>query len=36
MDKEDKYLYWLDIAEYDMVTAESMFNSSRYLYVVFI
>lgn len=35
MDKEDKYLYWLDIAEYDMVTAESMFSSGRYLYVVF-
>lgn len=35
MNREDKYLYWLDIAEYDMVTAESMFNSGRYLYVVF-
>lgn len=35
MDREDKYLYWLDIAEYDMVTAESMFSSGRYLYVVF-
>lgn len=35
MDKDEKYLYWLDIAEYDMVTAESMFNSGRYLYVVF-
>ncbi|NSW91702.1 MAG: HEPN domain-containing protein [Firmicutes bacterium] len=35
MDKKEKYLYWLDIAEYDMVTAESMFNSGRYLYVVF-
>ena len=35
MDKKEKYLYWLDIAEYDMVTAESMFNTGRYLYVVF-
>ena len=35
MDKEKRYLYWLDIAEYDMTTAESMLNSERYLYVVF-
>lgn len=35
MDKEEKYLYWLDIAEYDITTAESMLNSGRYLYVVF-
>lgn len=35
MDNQDKYIYWLDIAEYDMQTAESMFNSSRYVYVVF-
>lgn len=35
MNKEEKYLYWFDVAEYDMVTAESMFISGRYLYVVF-
>jgi HEPN domain-containing protein len=35
MNREDKYLYWLDIAEYDIVTAETMFTSGRYLYVVF-
>lgn len=35
MDREEKYIYWLDIAEYDMETAVSLFESSRYLYVVF-
>lgn len=35
MNKQDKYSYWLDAAEYDIVTAESMLNSGRYLYVVF-
>lgn len=35
MNNNDKYLYWLDIAEYDLVTAESMLNSSRYVYVAF-
>lgn len=31
----DKYLYWEDVAEYDLETAEAMFNSGRYLYVAF-
>lgn len=35
MNKKDHYLYWLDIAEYDLVTADSMYTSGRYLYVVF-
>ena|SRR5690554_1061031 len=35
MNNNEKYLYWLDTAEYDMATAESMFLSGRYLYVVF-
>lgn len=35
MDRKEKYTYWLDISEYDMVTADSMFGSDRYLYVVF-
>ena len=35
MDKEDKYLYWLDIAAYDLITAKSMMKSGRYVYVVF-
>ena len=35
MNKQEKYLYWLDAAEYDIATADSMLNSGRYLYVVF-
>ena len=33
--KEEKFLYWLDIAEYDLKTAEAMLNSGRFVYVVF-
>jgi len=35
MNKEDKYLYWADIAEYDMASAEAMLNTGRYAYVAF-
>lgn len=35
MDAVEKYLYWEDVAEYDLETAEAMSNSGRYLYVVF-
>ncbi len=35
MNTEDKYLYWLDVAEYDIHTAESMLKSGRYVYVAF-
>ncbi|MGO1527499.1 MAG: HEPN domain-containing protein [Senegalia sp. (in: firmicutes)] len=35
MNNEEKYEYWLDIAKYDLETAEAMFDSGRYLYVVF-
>lgn len=35
MDNEEKYLYWQDIAKYDLETAEAMLSSGRYLYVVF-
>mgnify|MGYP000914512626 FL=1 len=35
MKKEEKFLYWLDIAEYDLKTAEAMLNSGRFVYVVF-
>ena len=35
MDKEDKFLYWLDLAEYDLTTAEAMQISGRYVYVAF-
>jgi len=35
MNQEEKYNYWLDIAEYDMGSAESMLKAGRYAYVVF-
>ena len=35
MDSAEKYEHWEDIAVYDLGTAEAMFQSSRYLYVVF-
>ena len=31
----DKVRYWIDLAEYDLVTAESMFETKRWLYVGF-
>jgi HEPN domain-containing protein len=34
MTNEEKYEYWLDIAEYDLETASSMYNSGRWLYVL--
>jgi HEPN domain-containing protein len=30
-----KYEYWEDIADYDLETAQSMLDTGRYLYVVF-
>lgn len=35
MDRLEKYLYWVDIAQYDLETARAMMKSGRYLYVVF-
>jgi HEPN domain-containing protein len=35
MDAQEKYDYWLDIAQYDFETADAMYNSGRWLYVVF-
>jgi HEPN domain-containing protein len=35
MTPEEKFDYWLDIAEYDLKTAEAMFETGRWLYVVF-
>ena len=35
MDNKQKYDYWEDVAEYDLVTAEAMLFSGRYLYVIF-
>lgn len=31
----DKVAYWLDIAEYDVETAETLYNGGRWLYVAF-
>jgi len=35
MTAQEKYEYWLDIARYDLETADSMLSSGRWLYVVF-
>jgi len=35
MTREEKFEYWLEIAKYDLKTAEAMFESKRWLYVVF-
>lgn len=35
MTKEEKVAYWLDVADYDIETAEAMYNSGRWLYVGF-
>jgi HEPN domain-containing protein len=35
MTNEEKYEYWLDIAEYDLGTAGSMYDSGRWMYVIF-
>lgn len=35
MNSQEKYEYWLDIAQYDLNVAESMSNSGHWLYVVF-
>jgi HEPN domain-containing protein len=35
MDSQEKFEHWLDIAQYDLDTAEAMFASGRWLYVVF-
>jgi HEPN domain-containing protein len=35
MDAQEKYEYWLDIAQYDLDTAETMLVGGRWLYVVF-
>lgn len=35
MTRDEKFLYWLDAAEYDMETAEAMYASGRWFYVVF-
>ena len=35
MTREEKYQKWLQIAEYDLDTADAMLKSGRYLYVAF-
>jgi HEPN domain-containing protein len=35
MTKDEKFLYWLDAAKYDMETAETLLSSGRWFYVVF-
>lgn len=35
MTSHEKFEYWLDIAEYDLSTAEAMFQTGRWLYVTF-
>ncbi|MDR0828137.1 MAG: HEPN domain-containing protein [Desulfovibrio sp.] len=35
MTNEEKYSFWLDHAQYDLATAEAMFTSGRWFYVVF-
>ncbi|GHV31453.1 hypothetical protein AGMMS4952_20260 [Spirochaetia bacterium] len=35
MTNEEKFEYWLDIAQYDLKTAVAMYKSRRWLYVVF-
>ena len=35
MNNKEKYMHWLEVAEYDLSTAEFMFDSNRYSYVTF-
>jgi HEPN domain-containing protein len=35
MNLQEKFDYWLDIARYDLETAEAMYASGRWLYVIF-
>ena len=35
MTREEKYAYWLQYAQYDLDTAETMFTGGRWFYVVF-
>ena len=35
MTTQEKYEHWLDIAQYDLETADTMLSSGRWLYVVF-
>lgn len=35
MNNEEKVQYWIDIADYDLGTAETLFDGGRWLYVAF-
>jgi len=35
MTTEEKYIYWLELARYDLETASAMFSTGRWFYVVF-
>ena len=35
MNLQEKFEYWLDIAQYDLKTAEVMFETGRWVYVIF-
>jgi HEPN domain-containing protein len=35
MSPEEKFAYWLELAQYDMESADSMFQTGRWYYVVF-
>jgi len=35
MTKDEKYAYWLELAQYDLDTAAAMFQTGRWFYVVF-
>ena len=35
MDRDEKIKYWIDIADYDLDTAETLYKGGRWLYVAF-
>jgi HEPN domain-containing protein len=35
MTNEEKFEYWLDIAQYDLESANAMYSTGRWLYVIF-
>lgn len=35
MTAEEKYDYWLELAQYDLDTADAMFSTGRWFYVIF-
>jgi hypothetical protein len=36
MTLEEKYAYWLEAAQYDLDSADAMYNGGRWFYVVFL